>query len=139
MINKSFLLIIAISLITLSGCASQNSHVLAGGSQVELRGIQTRLFDTNDREKMLRTIIATTQDLGFIVDKADSDLGTITATKLSGYQIRMTVTVRDRGENQLLVRANAMYNLKAIEDPQPYQDFFNSLSKAIFLTAHNVD
>lgn len=127
------------SVVFLSGCASQNSHVLSGGSQVELRSMQTRAFDTTDKEKMLRTVISTIQDLGFIVDKADDDLGTVTGTKLSGYQVRMTVTVRPRGEKQLLVRANAMYNLSAIEDPQPYQDFFNSLSKSLFLTAHNVE
>ncbi|MBR9910688.1 MAG: hypothetical protein GYB33_10110 [Gammaproteobacteria bacterium] len=139
MINRLLLPAIAVTLSMLVGCASQNSHVLAGGSQVELRSMQTRAFDTSNKELMLRTVIATLQDLGFIIDKADSDIGTVTATKLSGYQIRMTVTVRARGETQLLVRANAMYNLKAIEDPQPYQDFFNSLSKAIFLTAHDVD
>jgi len=139
MIKKLTIVIFTLTITLLSGCASQNSHVLAGGSQVELRNMQTRAFDTTDSEKMLRTVIATLQDLGFIIDKADDDLGTITATKLSGYQVRMTVTVRPRGETQLLVRANAMYNLKAIEDPQPYQDFFSSLSKALFLTAHNVD
>ena len=88
---------------------------------------------------MLRTAIATLQDLGFIIDKADADLGTISATKLDRYNLRMTVTVRPRGESQLVVRANAQYNIQAVEDPQPYQDFFNSLSKAMFLTAHEVD
>jgi hypothetical protein len=139
MIKKIALFVLVLSIGIFTGCASQNSHVLAGGSQVELRNMQTRAFDTTDAEMMLRTVIATLQDLGFIIDKADDDLGTVTATKLSGYQIRMTVTVRPRGETQLMARVNAMYNLTAIEDPQPYQDFFTSLSKALFLTAHNVD
>ena len=38
-----------------------------------------------------------------------------------------------------LVRANAQYNLKAISNPQPYQDFFTSLSKSMFLDAHEVE
>ena len=88
---------------------------------------------------MLRNVIATLQDLGFVVDKADEDLGAITGTKLNGYRIRMTVVVRPRGETQLLVRANAHYNLEPIEDPRPYQDFFVALEKSLFLTAHNVD
>ena len=127
------------SLLPLGGCATQDSHVLAGGSAVELRSYQTRAFDTTDMRKMMRTTIAVLQDLGFIIDKTDEDLGMITGTKLSGYQIRMTVIVRPRGEKQLAVRASAIYNNEPIEDPMPYQDFFTALEKGIFLTAHNID
>ena len=51
----------------------------------------------------------------------------------------MTVTVRDHGKKQLLVRASAQYNAAAIVDPQPYQEFFAALEKAMFLTAHDAD
>ncbi len=137
--KRLIFLVFALTSMLLSGCVSQNSHIVSGASQVELRNMQTRAFDMTDNYKMLRAVIATLQDLGFIIDKADDDIGTVTGTKLSGYQIRMTVTVRSRGDTQLLVRANALYNLRAIEDPQPYQDFFNALGKSLFLTAHNVD
>jgi len=63
----------------------------------------------------------------------------VSATKLSGYQLRITVTVRPRGTTQMLVRANAQYMDKAVEDPKPYQDFFTALEKSMFLTAHQVD
>jgi hypothetical protein len=123
-----------------AGCASKPpTNIMSGPSQVQLRSYQTRAFDTTDRTTMLRSVIATLQDLGFVIDKADEDLGAITATKLKGYKIRMTVVVRPRGETQLLVRANAHYNLEPIEDPRPYQDFFAALGKGVFLTAHNVD
>ena len=122
------------------GCSNQpNKEIMAGANQVELRSYQTRAFDTTDREMMLRTVIATLQDLGFVIDQADEDMGAITGTKISGYKIRMTVITRPRGETQLMVRANAYYNLDPIEDPAPYQDFFTSLEKALFLTAHEVD
>ena len=137
--TKIFQLIFLSSTLLLSACAPQNSHVLAGGSAVELRSFQTRAFDTIDKHKMMRTIIATLQDLGFIIDKTDEDLGLVTGTKLSGYQIRMTVITRPRGEKQLAVRASALYNNKQIEDPLPYQDFFTALEKGIFLTAQKVD
>jgi len=134
------LLSLLIVLIMLISCAPSTKQVLATkGSQVKLRSIQTRAFDTTDREKMLRTVIATLQDLGFIVDKADDVLGAVSATKLERYTLRMTVSVRPRGETQLIVRANAQYNITAVEDPEPYQQFFDALSKAIFLTAHQVD
>jgi hypothetical protein len=129
------------SLIGLSGCQTTSSSQLlkANQSQVQTRNIQTRAFDTTDKNKTLRTVISTLQDLGFVVDKADEVLGSVSATKLDGYQLRMTVTVRPRGQTQLLVRANAQYNLTAVEDPEIYQDFFTSLGKSMFLTAHNVD
>jgi len=83
--------------------------------------------------------MSTLQDLGFVLDKADAILGTVSATKLKGYALRMTVTVRTRGKTQLLVRANAQYNLQPVTDPEPYRQFFASLEKAMFLTAHQAD
>ena len=131
--------VILAAILVLAGCASQNSHVFSGGSAVELRSFQTRAFDTADKHLMLRTTIAVLQDLGFIIDKTDEDLGLVTGTKLSGYQIRMTVIVQPRGEKQVSVRASAIYNNRAIEDPMPYQDFFTALEKGIFLTAQEID
>jgi hypothetical protein len=139
--NRHLLAItVGVLFILVLSCAPSTREVLATKeSQVELRAIQSRAFDTTDKDKMLRTVIATLQDLGFIIDKADTTLGTVSATKLSGYALRMTVTVRPRGDTQLLVRANAQYNITAVEDPEPYQQFFDALSKAIFLAAHQVD
>jgi hypothetical protein len=138
LVISAFILFIA--LITLLSCAPSTKQVLATSeSQVKLRAIQTRAFDTTDDKMMLRTIIATLQDLGFIIDKADDVLGTVSGTKLDRYALRMTVSGRPRGSTQLLVRANAQYEIYAVEDPEPYQQFFESLSKALFLTAHQVD
>lgn len=124
----------------LAGCQndSRQQILAANESQVALRQIQSRAFETTDKEKTLRTIIATLQDLGFVVDKADSTLGTVSGTKLSGYQVRMTVTVRPR-ESKMVVRANAQYNITPVETAAPYQQFFAALEKAMFLTAQNVD
>ena len=88
---------------------------------------------------MLRTTMATLQDLGFVIDNADETLGSVSATKLDRYALRMTVTIRPRGRTQTMVRANAQYRLHAVEDPEPYQQFFDALGKAMFLTAHEVD
>jgi hypothetical protein len=127
-------------LLLFAGCASSpHAGVFESSSAVELRSYQTRAFDTTDRLQTLRTVIATLQDLGFVIDKADADIGTVSATKLDGYQLRATVTVRPRGETQTLVRANATLARAAIEEPEPYQDFFTALEKAMFLTAHQID
>jgi uncharacterized membrane protein YhiD involved in acid resistance len=136
---KSGLFLIVFSLLVV-GCATTQQRLLdSDSSQVQLRSIQTRAFDTTDKEKTLRTVISTLQDLEFVIDKADALLGTVSATKLKYYALRMTVTVRPRGETQLLVRANAQYNVQPVTDPEPYQQFFTSLEKAMFLTAHQAD
>lgn len=125
----------------LAACQTDSrQQVLAtSASQVQLRGIQSRAFDTTDQVKTLRTVIATLQDLGFVIDRADATLGTVSGTKLQGYQLRISVSVRPRGQTQTLVRANAEYNLSAVEDPLPYQQFFAGLERAMFLTAQQVD
>lgn len=50
--------------------------------------------------------------------------------------VRITVTVRNRNEAQLVVRASAQYYLRAVEDPVPYQTFFRTLEQALFLQGH---
>ena len=137
--NKAGLILIVFSLLVVSCATTQQRLLDSDSSQVQLRSIQTRAFETTDKEKTLRTIMSTLQDLGFVIDKADATLGTVSATKLKNYALRITVTVRPRGETQLLVRANAQYNVQPVTDPEPYQQFFTSLEKAMFLTAHQVD
>jgi len=128
-------------LLVTTGCQtnSRDQALATSESQLALRQMQTRAFDMTNRNKMLRTIIATLQDLSFVIDRADAELGSVSGTKLDGYQLRMTVTVRPRGETQLLVRANAQYNITPVEDPEPYQQFFTALEKSVFLTAQQVD
>ncbi|HPB39138.1 MAG TPA: hypothetical protein PK125_13395 [Syntrophorhabdus sp.] len=138
--NKKRLFLLLFIFIFLVGCATTHDRLLdTDTSQVQLRNIQSRVFDTTDKDKTLRTVIATLQDLGFIIDKADFSLGSITATKLNQYALRMTVTVQPRGETQLLIRANAQYNITPVVDPEPYQNFFTSLEKSMFLAAQEVD
>ena len=81
---------------------------------MRLRRYQERAFDTADKEQTLRSVIATRQDLNFVLDMADLDLGTVSATRLSGYQVRITVIVRPRGSSQMLVRANAQLGDHAV-------------------------
>ena len=131
-----------------AGCATTQDRLLdVDTSQVQLRSIQTRVFDTTDKEKTMRAVIATLQDLDFIIDRADLTLGVLSATKLgsvqsgmpASYMLRVTVTVRPRGDTQLMVRINAQHGLNPVTDPKPYQNFFAALERAMFLEAHQVD
>ncbi len=124
----------------LPGCGTPPAlAVFDAGSQVELRGYQSRTYPGTDREAALRAVVATLQDLGFVVDKADAALGLVTGTKLAGYEVRLTVTVQPQGQSSLVVRANAegkgRHNSTAIalESAGPYQDFFAALNQSMFL------
>lgn len=137
--KRMILLILCFCLPLLGGCAvspTQGLFDTQGGSQLQLRQIQTRYFDTSDKKKTVEAVIATLQDLGFVIDKASLDLGSVTGTKLSGYTLRMTVNVTPRGTSQMTVRASAQYNVTPIQDPVTYQGFFNALSKSLYLQAH---
>jgi len=133
-----FLLPLIILLSLLGGCATTNQRVLDAGdaTQLQKRSYQSRTFDTGDKEKVLRATISTLQDLGFVIDRADLMLGSVSGTKLDIHQFKITVSVRPKGADRMLVRANAQFNITPVENPKDYQDFFSSLEKSLFLTAH---
>lgn len=135
---KKLTLLSLVLLMLVAGCQTAQKNILDsdGESQVKMRAMQTRYFDTGDKKQTLQTTIATLQDLGFVIDKASFEMGSISATKLHGYTVRMTVVVIPRGEDQMTVRANAQYNIEPIRDPVIYQQFFEALAKGMFLTAH---
>ena len=47
--------------------------------------------------------------------------------------VRLTVTVRERSQTQLVVRAAAQFYLRPIEEPEPYQAFFRTLETSRYL------
>ena len=135
---KKILLPIAIVL-NLSACASTHNDVLGTSqSQIQMRNYQSRSFDTYDKALVLRAIISTMQDLGFIIDKADEKLGTISGTSYT-HTSKMTVSIRVINNKQIIVRANAQIGLQALEEPIAYQNFFNALGQSLFLEAHEVE
>jgi len=138
-IRRLTMLLLVVSIPT-SGCASAPQQaIFESQSSVQQRSYQSRAFETTDTTQTLRTLIATMQDLGFVIDKADATLGSVSATKLDDYELRVTATVRRRGETQTLVRVNAAWRDGAVTNPVMYQDFFVALEKAMFLTAQQVD
>ena len=136
---KRMMIPLALVLALQASCAVTNDNVLPEASQLAARQIQTRQYDRLDKALTMRSVVATLQDLGFTIDQADVDLGTITATRLDRYTMRMTVTVTRREGSRIAVRANARVDEDSVTDAVTYQDFFVSLDKAIFLTQNNVN
>ncbi len=165
----------------LPGCAPRASKLAIQGdsreqiwsaeaSQAKVRSAQSRVFDTQDKRRVLQAVVTTFQDLGFQVAVLDEVLGVVSGKKfvsqskaplvydpyyslynddslvafIKTYRtwgpfryrenlVRLTVTVRSRNEQQLIVRASAQYYLQPAETPEPYQKFFHTLEKALFL------
>jgi CO/xanthine dehydrogenase FAD-binding subunit len=140
MIIKRAILLSILAIPPITGCASSPQAVIfEAPSAVQQRSYQSRVFETTDTKQTLRSVIATLQDLGFVMDQADLALGSVSATKLDDYELRVTVTARPRGTTQTLVRASAAYRQGVVTTPVTYQDFFVALEKAMFLTAQQVD
>ena len=139
--KKRVMTILSVAFVlALAACAGTQRNILeTTESQVKLRAMQSRVFDMRDNNRLLRTIIATLQDLGFVIDDAEESLGTVSATKRSGYFLRMTVSIRPKGTRQMIVRSNIQFNLEPVEEPEPYQHFFSTLSKALFLEAQPIE
>jgi len=123
----------------LTACVTTQQSVMGTKhSQVQTRNYQSRSFETDNRELVLRSIVSTMQDLGFIIGRADEKLGTVTGTSFANSS-KLTVSVRVVEQNRIVVRANAQVGLNEISDPVPYQNFFNALSQSLFLEAHMVE
>ena len=134
--------IVAIALLVIAqGCvAPQPSQDLLAPTeaQMKIRSVQTRSFDVKDRHAAMRGVIAALQDLGFIIERANESLGLVTAARFAepNYYdvVGVTVTVRPEAEGRMMIRANAIYNNKPIEDPKVYQNFFATLERSLFVS-----
>ena len=137
--NKTIIFMIS-TIIFLTGCfASNSAHVIGSNqSQVEMRNYQSRKFDTNDKKLVMRAVVSTMQDLGFIINQADYNIGTVSGSSFTNMST-LTITVRDINSKQLIVRAIAQHNRNLIQDHKAYSNFFESLSKSLFLEAHEIE
>jgi len=50
-------------------------------SQVRLRAVQSRVFDTTDRVRILSAVVDRLQDLGFMIEVLDEELGIVSGTR----------------------------------------------------------
>lgn len=105
-------------------------------AQMKIRSYQTRVFDLTDQKKTLQAVVSALMDLGFIVERVNVPMGLVTAAKFAGTGhsgfVEATVIIKPKGENQMEIRANAIFNTKPIEDPKVYQNFFATLQKSLF-------
>ena len=62
---------------------NSNSQILMSeDSQVKMRSLQTRVYDTTDKEKIMQAVISVMQDLFFDIDVLDQELGMLSGKKM---------------------------------------------------------
>ncbi|WP_139452002.1 hypothetical protein [Campylobacter armoricus] len=140
--KKILLFIIALYFV---GCGiNSRQMVIENTQQLQVRTYQTKEYDY-PKKIVAKAGVSALQDLGFVIDKADLQTGTVTATKLSkGATMRITLVIREKeGDKKSTIRANAQYGSNAqipqlVEDPEIYHSFFQVLDKAIFFEKENI-
>ncbi len=187
-ISRFFRLFIIVFLcLGVIGCARRGpkvrrSFLMLNEGYLEKRQLQMRQYDTKDEEKIILAVAGVLQDLGFTLDKSESELGLVAASRdadatdkgqvaravvsdiLVGIMggssnasatvdavqhVKASVIVKPSLEgNRTLVRvtfqrivwnaSNQINRVESINDPEIYQKFFDSLSKAIFLEAQKI-
>lgn len=65
---------------------------LSEESQVKLRAAQSRVFDSTDRRRTLEAIVDSMQDLGFMVEVLDEDLGIVSGKRFEPLERSNTGT-----------------------------------------------
>ena len=159
------------------GCESIPKDALRmNETTIEQRRLQTRTFDTADESQILSASAALLQDLGFTLDKSETKVGLIAASKDRGavdaaqvtgavviaalfgtpctydtkQKIRASVVTHPSYEKtgEMAVRVTfqrivwdnygRITKLERMNDSELYTGFFEKLSKAVFLEAHNI-
>lgn len=137
--------VIALAMLMLQGCAGTDAN------PDRPRAFQVQVFDTSDARHVLRAVLATLRDQGFVPESADAAEGTVSALKWGiegkGLQedgvLRIRVIVQSDGRGRVLARARMHYGYAihsrfgslvaeaSVEDPRPYRRFFRALESTI--------
>ncbi len=182
--KKSAFLLPVIVAITFGGCAPYAPTPEL--TQLQIRELETRQFDTQDTKMVMKTMLNVLQDEGFVIKNAVSDLGLISAeknidiadpapemedlffndpnsywAKQQNYYwakqkkshwakqetIEVSANVSEYGTS---TRVRINFSKKtldnfgrpmksaSIRDPKYYQEFFEKVSKGIFIQEENI-
>jgi hypothetical protein len=126
------------------------------------RQLQTRVFETDNENKLLAASAALLQDLGFTIDESEVKCGVIVCSKdrnvTEFYDVGLSIVAslffidyevtRPLVKNRIAVRISFQHLVwdtkkdliknERINEPEIYQEFFSKLSKSVFLTAHEI-
>ena len=100
---------------------------------------ESRVFDTDDMDRLRHGVAAALKALGFAIDEIQADPVLITASRAPGPVRRLAVHVSLREEAQSIVRAEAeILDHQDMREPPVLKRFFEALSRAMYLTGHDI-
>ncbi|MBM4385308.1 MAG: hypothetical protein FJ091_18300 [Deltaproteobacteria bacterium] len=91
----------------------------------------TRDFAAPSLEVARRLAISALQDLGFALEAANSEAGTISASRLDAHPLRLTVTVGARDEATISAAVVTDHAGTPVADPRPAEAFFSAYAAAL--------
>ena len=100
---------------------------------------ESRVFDTDDMDRLRHGVAAALQALGFAADETSSAPLVIVGSQVAGPARRLTVQVHPCEEAQSIVRAEAEPPDQDSARQLVLDRFFEALSRAMYLTAHRVE
>lgn len=158
-----------IGVVFLTGCA-MHSVSDTPLTQLEVREIQSREYDTCNTKLVMKSMMNVLQDEGFIIKNAVAELGLLSAEKNIDIENKGTAILlyalggnNARWSKQDLIEASANVSeygsktrvrmnfqtktmdnfgcpkdIKTIRDPKYYQEFFDKVSKGIFIQEQDI-
>lgn len=110
-------------------------------TQLEIREMQTHIYDTNNRKEVFKAAINTLQDNGFIILNIEDEMGYIRARK--DFKANFTDKMRMAGYSLLLAYYITLtvfsYGAAAYSIADPVQRMGNELAKKTFIVDTNVN
>jgi len=99
---RNFIICLCAGLIIISGCGAVDATVGAAGylftpkrkvkTQLEIRQMQTREFETSETTMVLRAMLNVLQDDGYIVEQVNSEVGFFNASKVMDTEDKLAKT-----------------------------------------------
>lgn len=99
--------------------------------------IFSRVYEFN-KEHTAKASVASFQDLGFIISKADYENGLIEAFKLDKGQAMNVKLAFGEENSQTLVATSAIFNNKFVQEEEIMNNFFQVLDKAMFFEQEGI-
>ena len=150
-----FEIAVLIGVLLTSGCIASTPEQQAGALTLQAshaagRQVQMRRYDTSDEARLMGAVLAVFQDLGYTVNETSMSAGLIVGSKdRQGSRIRISVIVRPTNDRTATIARVSIQAVSAaafsqqlqaqtITDAGIYQQFFERLSKSLFLEAHEI-